>query len=450
MGFFTHEAARMIEGRSKYITETFESVCEDDTIELCSEDLIEAGFDGIIAMNENYNSIMRRMAYAEASALEETGKEFVYTEGVLGDLYNTIKSFLMKIWERIKSLFKRFIMILDSYTKNDKDFAKKYQKQIFSKSGDTSDFSFKGYKWVIEDSGFEAAMNECSTESASHFTNADDRTVGDKDTSHYEYQGKGDYDKNVDKESDKMEKLRGRIFNKFAKVGGRTDQNTLTSEEFRKEIHDLFRNGETEKEELDSKDLDVHNMYNKLITSNQDRKTAKKGFDESKKSIDQDIKALERLHNESIKNSPGTPEGDKWDTTKFYQANASIQNGLIEKFKKETGKEAKNDKGVYINGFNNWINNQFKETEDEARNRTDMRNKNLAYFAKYSRITKECLLTINSELLNAMKERSRQYKACLIAYVHYRPSSESAYTESYLIGKEKNVGGNIFSGISFV
>ena len=439
MGFFTQEAARMIDGRSKYITDTFESVCEDSSIEPCNEDMQEAGYDAIIAMNENYNAIMRRVAYTEAAALEETGREYVYTEGVLGDMYNTIKSFLMKIWERIKSLFKRFIMIIDSYAKNDKDFAKKYQKQIFSKSGDTSDFTFKGYKWDIDNSGFQAAMTACSTKSDSHWKTSGERTETQRDR----YDSKESYEKNVDKESDAMETLRGEIYNAFTskhKVSGNT---TLTSEEFRKEVHELFRGGETEKEELDSKDLDVHNMYNHLIQSQQDKKNAKTAFDTAKKSIDQDIKELERLHNTNIKDSPGTPT-DK----KYTEAELNV-------FWDSTKNDWKDDAPANVKATANvaaakTANLTRKETDDEAHTRNDLRSKNLAYFAKYSRVTKECLLTINSELLTAMKERSRQYKACLIAYVHYRPSSESAMTESYWIGKDKNVGGSIFSGISFV
>lgn len=408
MGFFTHEAARIIGGRTQYINDTIESVCEDGSIEPCSEDLIEAGFDGIITMNENYNSIMRRMAYAEASALEETGKEFVYTEGVLGDLYNTIKSFLMKIWERIKSLFKRFIMILDSYAKNDKDFAKKYQKEIFSKSGDTSDFTFKGYKWNIDETRISRAILGCVVESAWKFK---DENRSDVDTNTIkQYDSKDDYTKNVDKESDNMEIVRAGIYNLLGSGVGYSQQSTLTSEEFRKEFHEFLRSGETEKEELDSKDLDIQAMYNHLITSNKDRKDATKAFNDSKKSIDQDIKALERLHNSNINDSPGkvlNPDGSE-------KENAS------------------------------------EDEKKAAYEKNDLRSKNLAYFAKESRVCKECLMTLNSETLNAMKERSRQYKACLIAYVHYRPSSESAMQESYLIGKEKNVGGNIFGGISFV
>ena len=273
MGFFTHEATRIIGGRTQYINDTFESVCEDVSIEPCSEDLIEAGFDGIITMNENYNSIMRRMAYAEASALEETGKEFIYTEGVLGDLYNTIKSFLMKIWERIKSLFKRFIMILDSYAKNDKDFAKKYQKEIFSKSGDTSDFTFKGYKWNIDETRISRAILGCVVESARKFKD-ENRSDVDTDTIK-QYDSKDDYTKNVDKESDNMEKIRAGIYNLLGSGVGYSQQSTLTSEEFRKEFHEFLRSGETEKEELDSKDIDIQAMYNHLITSNKDRKDAK-------------------------------------------------------------------------------------------------------------------------------------------------------------------------------
>ena len=77
-----------------------------------------------------------------------------------------------------------------------------------------------------------------------------------------------------------------------------------------------------------------------------------------------------------------------------------------------------------------------------------MRSKNLGFFSKISHVSKECLITINSELLNAMKERSRQYKACLIAYVHYRGNEESAYTESY--SGSRADGNSIFGNISFV
>ena len=452
MGFFTHEAARMIDGRSKYITDTFESVCEDESIEPCSEDMQEAGFDAIIAMNENYNAIMRRTAYVEAAALEETGREYVYTEGVLGDMYNTIKSFLMKIWERIKGLFKRFIMIIDSYSKNDKDFAKKYQKQIFSKSGDTSDFTFKGYKWNIEESVWSPAMDKCTAQSQQAYGGDGNSANYDIDrndangTNRYDSTA-DDYSKKVDTESDDLEVVRGNIYNAFVSNHKASGNTKLTAEEFRKEVHELFRSGESEKEELDNKDLDVHKMYNYLMQSNDTKKSVKRAFDKNKKAIDADIKDLDRKHNENVKDAPGT-------RTEYTDAELEAEwskgggNDIVTNWKASNAKKSGESDEEWKARFKTA--NKYKETEDEAHKRNDYRSKNLTWFAKRSRITKECLLAIDSELLTAMKERSRQYKACLIAYVHYRPSSESAMTESYLIGKEKNVGGSIFSGISFV
>ena len=439
MGFYS--GSRLYQETYSNVPEvTLEEVMRDDSI-LPSEqeDLIEASLNIIENIQENQNRFFQHIGVSELDYYDQHGEELIYTESVLGDIVDTIKKFLMKIWERIKGLFKRFIMIIDSYSKNDKDFAKKYQKEIFSKSGDTSDFTFKGYKWDIDNSGFQAAMTACSTKSDSHWKTSGERTETQRDR----YDSKESYEKNVDKESDAMETLRGEIYNAFTskhKVSGNT---TLTSEEFRKEVHELFRGGETEKEELDSKDLDVHNMYNHLIQSQQDKKNAKTAFDTAKKSIDQDIKELERLHNTNIKDSPGTPT-DK----KYTEAELNV-------FWDSTKNDWKDDAPANVKATANvaaakTANLTRKETDDEAHTRNDLRSKNLAYFAKYSRVTKECLLTINSELLTAMKERSRQYKACLIAYVHYRPSSESAMTESYWIGKDKNVGGSIFSGISFV
>ena len=450
MGFFTHEAMQNA-GGTKYINESFEQVLEDSTSPAEQEDLIEAGIDAIIATNENYNMIMRRTAILESMALEETGQEYVYTEGVLGSLYNTIKSFLNKIWEKIKGLFKRFMMTIDSYTKNDKDFCTKYRKQIFAKTLD-SDFTFKGYKWNINMTNLKSAIGACSTESGKAFkTDSDRGTLADDTTPDrgLAFDSKANADKNSDKESDIIEKLNGTIL----KVYTGKEHGAMTVEEFRKELHESFRGDTTEKEELDSKDIDVSGWFNELMTSNQTRKDAKTSFDESRKAIDQDLKALDRMDKERI-NQAGKYSDEYYSATDAdglqsadltTAAAAARAAGASDTDLQDSGADDLTKVKDWIKAHPNKV---VKKTKAKSNEENDLKGRRLHWFTKVSNATKTCLLTINSEFLNALKERSRQYKACMIAVVHYKSKNE-AMEESYYMAKSNFVGTGIFNGIQF-
>jgi hypothetical protein len=53
---------------------------------------------------------------------------------------------------------------------------------------------------------------------------------------------------------------------------------------------------------------------------------------------------------------------------------------------------------------------------------------------------KAIMIQVDSAVIAALKERSRQYKACLTKIVYYKPKEEGAYTES----------GNFVSGSNFL
>lgn len=442
MGFYS--STRLYQESFSEVPEvTLEQVVQDpNVLPTEQEDLIEASLNIIDNIQENQNRFFQHIGIAELDYLEEHGEELVYTEGVLSDIVSTIKSFLMKIWERIKSLFKRFIMILDSYTKNDKDFAKKYQKEIFSKSGDTSDFSFKGYKWKIDTNQVNKLIESCDAE-ARHILHNYIKKEG------YMHVSTDKTQKGLENLSDEIEELRGKCL-KDQQIG---NGGRMTEEEFRKELHEYFRGGETEKEELDSKDLDVHDMYNKLITSNQDRKDVDKVFKENKKSIDQTEKELIRLQNEYAKEAHEKYSNDK-DKTIPDASTITVKAGIKkEEWKRMNAKEkmellkrshpdAKDYHGLMIYLDNYFDDDTGYESEDipleynmnytTARDKGNRYSKALSIAMRIVGASKSAVIAIDSEFLNAMKERSRQYKACLIAYVHYRPSSESAMHEQHI------------------
>ena len=350
---------------------TFEGLLEDASIEVdgMSDDIQECAFNAVMDINENYNNFMGALALNELNAMETTGQEFVYTEGVLGDFASKIKAFLLKIWEKIKALFKHALMIFDSYSKTDKEFVNKYKQQL-SKSAvkDLSDFVFKGYSYSnLTENKVGAAITVID--------NA--KGVGEAAA------GSGadvDYKKLNDDFSDHMEKLRGEIVGAISK-----DPGSLTADEFNKELYTALRGDMEEKEELD--DIDVHTLMNELSTSAEAKKTANRAFRDSKKAIDKAIKDAEK--NERTQTKENVP---------------------------------------------------VKDDDEEKKKEVNNTVKSYSYGLKWMRESKSMLVTLDAAVLNVLKERSRQYKACLIKIVHYNPKNEGAIGES----------GNFVTGSNFI
>ena len=427
--------------------DTLDTIREDPSIPVYEDkDLLEEGYVAIGVMNENYNTMMNAIGVSELSALERTGEELVYTEGVLGSIAERIKSFLKKVWERIKSLFKHFMMIIDGYAKNDKDFCNKYRKQIMAYHN-ISDFTFKGYKWTIDQGEISAAVALCKFDSikamtfkggSTELSNLNLSSATPKNAA----AGDNPYNKVLENFDDSFEIVRGSILGNFHKGHGKTG--SYTAEEFRKELRACLRSGEDTKEELDDKDIDVHNMFEELYTSKQTKKTANDTFKEAKKSIEDDIKTIDRLQRDNINNAPHKEKSKVIDKeTEIKQAIPSGKTGetailgwlkanLVDQAKKDdvTGKESGSttfdtDKACAQAAAAGGI-----KVTDYTKEQGENFSRLLTLAHKAMTAAKECLLAIQSAVLDALKERSRQFKACLTKIVYHKSSNESAYTES--------------------
>lgn len=107
---------------------------------------------GIIAASEmtaNHNSFMKSIALSELAAFEQTGSTDVLYESVnISGIIDKIKMFFKKIIEKIHKIFHTFIAKMSSWFGNNKDFAKKYEKEVIKNWGNVKeDWEFKGYKW---------------------------------------------------------------------------------------------------------------------------------------------------------------------------------------------------------------------------------------------------------------------------------------------------------------
>lgn len=108
-----------------------ESLVMDESVIPCFEDnFITAGARICTENTINMNNIMEACTIEEFCYLEENGTEMIYEEGKLNSFFTKVKNFFLKLWEKIKSIFKKAILMFDQHAKSDKEFLNKYKKEI--------------------------------------------------------------------------------------------------------------------------------------------------------------------------------------------------------------------------------------------------------------------------------------------------------------------------------
>lgn len=354
--------------------ESLQDLMEDSSLNsVYSEnaDLEECALSAVIDMNENFNMIQKAIGCQELNCLESTGQDFEYTEPVLEGFLDSIKNFLKKVWEKIRALFKKFMMMFDSYAKNDKEFVTKYKKEIYSGKS-LEDFEFKGYTFAnLVQTNIDSVIGKCSIEANGKLDSMIKAQASATTSSNYDKaapSGRGDstgdeYKKRNELYDDDLESWRGSILGK----------GKLTEEEYRKELKEYFY-GSDEKEDLDK--IDLAKYAQDLMTSAQAKKDLKTAYKGSEDVIKKDEKLLEG-----------------------YQKTM-------------------------------WHNNPNKDDDEPARKEKSAWAAGLNLALKWTHATKATLITTNGIILNAIKDRSRQHKACITKAVYYKPKGESSYTES--------------------
>lgn len=118
----------------------------------------------------NFNALMKAAALSEAKFYAETGGDlFVQEAGAFSGFVEKAKAFFKKVIEKIKSIAKKFMMRINQFAMKDKDFVKKYQKDLLTR--DLKDFEFDGYAfpaWTgnTDSSGVAAAVKTDGTDDA--------------------------------------------------------------------------------------------------------------------------------------------------------------------------------------------------------------------------------------------------------------------------------------------
>ena len=122
-----------------------------DSIQKSKYDLgIEGAYMHMYENQCNFNAMMKAVGLSELAYYRENEQSlFVNEAGAVGGFIGKAKEFFKKVLEKIKGIIKKFIMLIQSYTSDDKKFVKKYEKDLLRV--DTTDFEFNGYNFNKSD-----------------------------------------------------------------------------------------------------------------------------------------------------------------------------------------------------------------------------------------------------------------------------------------------------------
>lgn len=272
MGFFTNRTGT--HGGS--VGNLLEGV---EAIEPKYENFDESALATIVEAEENYNNIMQAIGVDEFAYFEENGVEMVYTEATAGGFFSKVKAFFTNLYQKIKGLFNKFIALIDSYAKSDKDFVNKYRKHLLTVN--TKGFEYKGFEFTKLSPNVGSAMDKAY--GVTGLGNIGSDTDGAL--------------KAVEDRGEVCEKMRGAALSAIGGQGGNYEAG-----EFSKELFMLFRNNEDSKVSIEG--TEVSKQLSIILNYGEAKKAAEKSFKDLEKEINNVLKDLDKAEKELVKKVP--------------------------------------------------------------------------------------------------------------------------------------------------
>ena len=222
-----------------------------------------------VAENEsNFSAIMRSAAVGELKSYKE-GVDF-WNEAATGGFFSKIKAFFIRLWQKIKGIFARFMSRFDQFARGGKSFFDKYKKQLadnFAKM-DKDKVKFVGYTFQ----NIGTANSAITSFQSESFVSSAAATYSTKDE---------------DDLTAEIEEFRGKL------VGG----GKVTSSEFSKELFEYFRKDGTKEEQDEVTFQSISAVLNKADTAKRGVETNYKGLEKAVNSV---INACEKGQSSAI------------------------------------------------------------------------------------------------------------------------------------------------------
>lgn len=312
---------------------------------------------GIVAAAEsaaNQNAFMKAIALQELASMEQYGNTDVLYESVnIKGIFEKIKAFFKKIIEKIHKIFHTFVAKMASWFGNNRDFAKKYEKEVVKNWANVSnDWEFKGYRFTSITKADAINMKNEEKKDWGDMKADLDNVIADVSTipawlsKNSKPVAEDALKAARDKLDDIKDKIRASLVNNFDN-GSRT---SLDSKEFTEELFKVFRSGEDSKEDLNkSKILESYGgSINGMMTFIKDYDKIKSELEKAEKNftkgIDDVISKLDKIENEIIKKNNEESKKDNPDKNAINSNETIVQcSSFVQSvygFEKECGVQA--------------------------------------------------------------------------------------------------------------
>ena len=337
----------------------------------------------------NYNAMMKAVGISELRYYKDTGKSlFVHEAGAFSAFIEKAKSFFKKVIEKIKQSFHKFAATLNQYFMKDKEFVKKYEKELTRKN--LTDFEFEGYKFDHVEDAKSAALGNA-------LDDLKDAELSDTEKQDFYKSSKSYSDKDFD--STNREKTDEVIYGAmYTTITGKND--TVDGSDFREELHEYLYG---DKETLDK--IQIRQQLSYIRETRKDVKDVEKQQHKIIKSIDGYIKKLDNFAN-SVNKKDATYKGT------INQSISSDRGGTVIKDDKITDADK----------------NYLTKSID---------------FTIASMKTSSNAVTIAfGMIVQAVKDRNRQAKAICVKAIGYKHEAASYYNYS-----ESSVD-DLFAGVT--
>lgn len=247
----------------------------------------EAAIMAVVESEQNYNKLMKAVGIAELNFLEENGTEMVYTEATTKGFFAKVKDFFKKVIAKIASVLKAFFAKINSFIMSDKDFLKKYQKDLTAVSGNLKDMTVRGYTFTITAPALTQALADNTVSKFVKESDPDKLSAASEDVCDAVI-AKGE----DDAIEEMLEEYRG------VAIG---DSSKYDESEYQKVLYEKFRNGESSKDEIS---VNIDHEINVLKTAEGLKKKAEDEFKKQERLINDFISKLEKAER-NVENGKG-------------------------------------------------------------------------------------------------------------------------------------------------
>lgn len=273
----------------------------DSIEEAKSDNLLEAAYIGVYETESNYARLMESVGIAELSYYVETGKDIVIEANYGESLFDKARALFKKILEKIASVFKKFLALVNSFILSDKSFVEKYKKVLTDVN--TKGFSYKGYEFI---SDMKDNISDISTR-------IDNSIIDNNFPTYDSNKNSTELSTIINDISDNKEKL----FNKIRGITVNKDTE-IESSDYSKELFKYFRSGEDKPKEITT--VDTKKLMAIMVDYKGMKSDATSSYNTLKRTINNAISSLTNEQKKYSKNIPGGRDRNDSEVEKSSQA----------------------------------------------------------------------------------------------------------------------------------